>query len=365
MNNEDTSLPEGFAEVSASGSKYESRGLKKDSVESYRILPAMKTLLRARDVGEYWGTHFWLGVDRNNPTKKKFHPVLCTQEKDFRRGGIVVRECPLCTRIEKVKEKITSIETIGKQKGASISQIEKARAPHKAWLKDHTGGGKYHLYCIDRSETFVVLRLSPRTVKKVRAIIKTLAANKINPTGRKGVWLDFIRIGNGFEVPDDVQPHRIDQGGGASTLDFHVASNDLLGRALECLPNFDEERTRILYPEAVMQELADCTSDSPEEVNRILGLKPDERYSDGPEESSEEEIDFGAGASVAAAASSGSPDSALESLLPEEDEPATKPAPKTAPKVAAKATPKAKSEPKAADIVEGAAESFESLFGDL
>lgn len=272
---------EGFDDPNYGGSKYENWSLKEDSTAMYRILPAMKSLRKKKDYTQFWYTHFWKGQNPKSPEKSRSIPILCIQEKDFQRGGMVTKECPLCKKRETVKNRIKSIEAQGAAKGASKTQIAKVCQPHNVWLKDHGHDGKYRVYALNKAGQLGVLRLTSTCMKKLRDKTKKLVQDGYSPMSlQKGVWWQFTRSGKGFNTEDEVEVARIDRGDGSSVMDFHAISNEIAQAALETLPDFDEEQKRIAYPEEVLEALAAC-NDDPAEVNRILGIGVEEASDEG------------------------------------------------------------------------------------
>ena len=208
-NDIDNELPEGFAEASYGAGKYETFALKPDSTLVVRILPPMKSLIKSRDYGAFWYTHFMKGTDQRNPDKIKTYPVLGIEERDFRKGGIIIKQDPLVEARRPYLDKIDAITASGKEKGLSKEEIRKAVAPYREWLEDHGYSGKWHLYAINKSGQFGILRISNRLMKELRAEVKKLIAREINPMGVKGVFWSFTRTGNGFQDADKVVPNRI------------------------------------------------------------------------------------------------------------------------------------------------------------
>jgi hypothetical protein len=295
-------LPEGFADASYGAGKFESFGLKPNSTAIYRILPPMKSLRAKRDYGDFSYTHFWRGIDPRDPGKTKVMPILGIEERDYRRNGLVIKKDPLVELRKTYLDKLDFIEAVGKEKGKSKAEISKAQAPVKEWLKDHGYSGKWHLYVIDKSGKFGVLRISNKLMKTLRDQVKELVARDINPMGVKGIFWKFTRVGDGFLEADKVVPNRIPQPDGSDPLDFHILTAEIGAMALEALPDFEEEKQKISYPVEVMEALA-ASSGTPEEVSRILGVKAqDDRGATRSEETKVQDDEIPAGPAVSQAA---------------------------------------------------------------
>jgi hypothetical protein len=263
---ENYSLPEGFDDPSTGGNNYENLSLKPDTDVVYRILPAMKSLRARRDFTQFWYTHFWKGRNPKDPTKTKSVPILCIQEKDFRNGGMITKQCPLCEKREEVKNQIKIVEAKILEKKGTKAQVQKAVQPYNIWLKDHGHDGKYRIYVLDEGGKLGVLRLNSTCVKKLREEIRRATKEGYEPlSGRAGLWCQFSRRGTGFDVDDTVRF--------LTDRPAHMLDASLAKTALEVLPDFDEEQARIRYSEEQLQALASMETDDPDEVNRILGIR--------------------------------------------------------------------------------------------
>lgn len=268
---EKLALPEGFEDPNYGGGQYQNWALKDGTSLVLRILPPMKSLRGRKDYGQFWYTHFWEGNNPKDPGKRKSHPVLCIQEKDFRQGGMIVKRCPLCDKRNKYQDRLKAIEAAGRTKGASKQAIAKAQQPVNVWLKNHGNDGKWRLYVIDKQGKLGVLRITHTCMKQLREEVKKLLQKEINPMGVRGIWWEFTRVGTGFQTKDNVQPARISRPDGSEVYDFHVLTAEIAAAALEALPDLNEEMERIRRPDEVLEQLAN--TDDPAEVNRILGIR--------------------------------------------------------------------------------------------
>jgi hypothetical protein len=271
-------VEDGFSEPNYGGSKYSNWSLKEDCTVLYRFFPSMKSLRRRKDYTQFWYTHFWDGVNPKNSAKNKAYPILCIQEKDFQKGGIITKRCPLCERREFYKNKAKAVEAKGAAAGASKAQIANASRPYNQWLKNHGHDGKYRLYAMNKAGELGVLRLNSKATKKLRDEIKALVQNGHRPISlEKGVWFEFTRTGTGFQVEDSVRVYRTEamDGSGDSKIEFHTITPKIASEALQTLPDFDDEQKRISYPVEVLELLA-AEGDDPAKVPGILGIKVEE-----------------------------------------------------------------------------------------
>jgi len=271
-NIENNEMPEGFADPNYGGARFQNWSLEKDSTAVFRILPAMKSLVKGRDYTTFWHTYFWQGRDAKG--KVRGIPILCTREREFQFGkSTVTKECPLFVKRQKHLDRIEEIKAIGRQKNASEAQIKKAQAPHTQWLKDHGYDGKYRVYAVNQRGELGVLRLNTQAMKALRTKVKALIQDGYTPMGVKGVWFEFTRTGNGFGTPDTVDVHRTKRPDGSEVIATHILDKRLAQEALAVLPDFEAEKAKIRYSDEQLQQIADLEDDNPDEVSRILGIK--------------------------------------------------------------------------------------------
>lgn len=288
---------DGYVDPSYGGIGFEHFTLK-DGTSQYRVFPGIHELA-GKDYVKFWYTHFWQGRDARDSSKLRSHPILCIQEKDWNKGGMVVKQCPLCQKRALYQTKIKEIEAKGAAKGATKQQIAKAVQPYNQWLKNHGVEGKARVYAMDKSERVGILRMPNTALKKLRAEIKRLRDSGNDPIGKKGVWFDFTRSGKGFDTDYDVEPHRIDRADGAQVLSYHQLTKPIW-EAVTKLPSLTAEMERIRYKDSVLEQLAALEGDDPDEVNKILGIQATEQGgsdgdldTDAPAASTAGSTDFG------------------------------------------------------------------------
>lgn len=276
MSENEMDLPEGFGTANYSNQKYETWKLKDDSSLVLRILPPMKSLRKRGDIGLYWKTHFgWNGRDSQNPTKARFRPFLCIEE---RRDGMTTETCPACDLRKSYEDKMNAKKAKGKELGKTEAEIRKATANEYQWLRDHGLDGKFRIPAINKSGQLGFFLCPYGLVKKLREELKRFTAKGIDPTGRKGVWFEFTRSGKASPTSDSVRPVRVTKvkdGEEVEVLDVHVISNEDLTKALEVLPDLNElmEKGRIRRDQIeALVALAKSSEGAcdPDEVDRIL-----------------------------------------------------------------------------------------------
>ena len=313
MTNEDLQLPAGFATPSYTGSKYETVKLKKeDDRLELRVLPSMKSLIKKGDFGAYWKTHFgWMGRNQQDSSKLAWHPFLCVEEK---RNGMTTNACPACQyrlTYEKkyaaakadMEKQVTDLTNKGKSKGIPEVAINKEVAklkeklmgemrPIAEWLQSHGCDGKMRIPCINRQGQFVLFSAPYGLVKKLREAMKEVSGRcypgteiQISPTGRKGVWFEFVRTGKANATSDSVHPVRVSRSDGSEILDFHVITNEQLTAAQDAIPDLvelmEQNRIRLDQIEALVElDKSGGGSSDPDEVDRILEIGKSEQEPD-------------------------------------------------------------------------------------
>jgi hypothetical protein len=331
---EDNDALEGFESPSYNGSKFEQFSVK-DGSTLYRVLPGIKSLAKRKEWHCYWATHFWMGKDARNPDKDRVHPILCVEERDWARGGMITQECPLCQKREEVKKKIAAIEAAGLSRGMPKSKIAAATADLQKWMKNHGRDGKYRVYAINENEQVGILKLATTAMRALKEKINKLVSRNHDPLGRKGVWFEFSRTGTGFSTNYSVEPATYEQESGAVMLRFHELKKNLWQTALEVLPDMEDEKKRISYPLETLVRLAE-NGDDPAAVNEILGIRnqTESGYSDSNPESGAQNVpdeDFG--------------DFGTSAEAPPAGKPAAAPAAPATPAAASKPTPTPEKEP--------------------
>ncbi len=117
MSTETTEDFEGFVGANYDGGKFENFTVKEGETD-YRIFPGVKSMA-GKDYLLFWHTHFWKGRDTRDSSKTRFVPILCLQERDWNRGGIVTKTDALCEKREEKKAKIKQIEGKGAEQKRS------------------------------------------------------------------------------------------------------------------------------------------------------------------------------------------------------------------------------------------------------
>jgi hypothetical protein len=274
-------LPEGFGTTNYSESKFQTWKLPKaDGSLLLRPLPPMKSMQGRPGIGLYWKTHFgWKGRDQRDPSKTRFRPFLCLEEKG--RGGMIAQSCPACDLRKKRQDKIALLRVKGKELGKTEAQIRNAIAPHDKWLRDHGLDGKVRIPCIDKTGQVGIFLAPYGIFKDFRDKCRQLQQKGHDPAGPKGMFFEFIRTGQASPTSDSCEPHRITKevnGESVEVYDFHVLKRDQAMAALENIPDLVEmmEKSRITLQQ--MEKLCELSEDSngsydPDAVDEILGVE--------------------------------------------------------------------------------------------
>ncbi len=247
-----------------------------------RILPQMHSLAEDENGWHVYERMHWgyAGVDTKDPSKVRGKPFRCIREDD-RRNGLVLQECPECTKREAVeaemKETEARLTTEGKEKGLKDDKLAEYVAaglePIKLWLKAHNVDAKTYL-AVKKGEEYGQFKVPYRMYKAMRdkmAEIET--SDEINALALdQGLLFNIIRSGDGFAVPDTfeiVQENVVIDGKKYKQYKLAPISDEEAAKALEEIEDLAKAGgMRLTFDQ--IQALVDCSGD-PEEVDRIIG----------------------------------------------------------------------------------------------
>lgn len=285
-NFDDDSLPEGFGKANYSSTRYETWRLKDDSSLILGFFPPMKSLLQNNSLFEFWTNHWGWAGQNGDLSKKPFQrPFLCLCEKNY---GMIVKECVVCNLRKKFLDRVEAIRVREKELGKSDAECKQAAAKELEWLRVHGVDSKCRLYAYNKSGQVGVLEIPYSLAKKLREELKLLTQRHypgtdkpINPTGRTGVFFEFIRVGKASPQSDSVKPHMITRVVGeeeAQFLDLYRIPNELLVLAQNVLPDLCELRDRQKITEEQAIALVKATKEGsgsvePAIVDSILGIQ--------------------------------------------------------------------------------------------
>lgn len=279
-------LIEGFGKTNYSNTRYETWRLKDDSSYVLGIFPPMKSLLQNNSLFEFWTNHWGWAGQNGDPSKKPFQrPFLCLCIKDY---GMIRKECVVCNLRKKYLDRVEAIKVRGKALGKTDEECKKAAAKELEWLRVHGVDSKARLYAYDKAGQVGILEIPYSLAKQLREEMKKLTGRHypgtekpINPTGRVGVFFEFIRIGKASPKSDSVRPHMLNktiQGEEVQVLDLYRIPDDTLKLALNVLPDLAEFRDRNKITDNQAEALVKATEEGqgavdPQVVDSILGIR--------------------------------------------------------------------------------------------
>lgn len=281
-----------------SGGSYKKRntwGIKPGN-NPIRVLPQMHSLAEDEDgwhvyVKMHWG---YQGVDSKDPSKTRGKPFNCIEDKD-RRNGLVLQECPECTKVAQVeaekveleaklnaeaKEKGLSTESKGKNKeGEPLPSefeeyVEAGLTPIKLWLKAHNLDKKVYL-AVKKGDEYGQFKVTYTMFKAMRAKMKEIDdAESINALALdQGLIFNVIRKGDGFVERDTfeiVMEDVVVNGKKYKQYKLASISEEEANKALEEIDDLAKAGgLRITFDQ--IQALVNSSGD-PEEVDAILAL---------------------------------------------------------------------------------------------
>jgi hypothetical protein len=267
-------LPEGFGQTSYTSERSFKFFKLEEGQNVYRVLPPMKSM---RNNKRGWGIYFslvygWNGVNKQDPTKVRFRPFLCLEEREAR-TGMVLKECPAAKlRAEKL-EQWEKLKERCERERTPESERKMLLAPLADWLKTHTVDRGWRLLVMNRKNEFGILRISHKAKKSLDAAAQKLSQQGYDPFGQKGVWLEFNRSGMGFETVVDVQPLRTVEMVNGRRVEVVAESEltyDLAAQALDVCPDLNELMESYRLSEEQVRTIVEGSGD-PEEVDAVWG----------------------------------------------------------------------------------------------
>lgn len=311
---DDLALPGGFSSKTG-GKSFEWRKLsgKEDDQLIERVLPAYGKLVEKGDFGVYRKLHNgWNGKNSTDPSKVTYKPFACVEE---RRNKMVVRECPACKLTKEYEQKVADLEAeekkqaeVIKAKAAELkatpaqltAQLDKnfnkyrdLKKAAKDWLATHWVDKKFLMPTVNEQDVLSVTSIPWGMASKLKAEKDKIENNlyppsiangrevKIQAIGRVGVFFEFNRkVVNGQVRPEnDIVTTHMKQGAdGSFSIAFHRASNELLKRVVDSMPDLVDLVNETVYPYESVEKLIEHTrecggSHDPDVVDAILNKK--------------------------------------------------------------------------------------------
>lgn len=218
---------------------------------------------------------------KNDPTKTYLVKFHCLRK--FGKGGMIVRDCPMCMKIDAKREEADAYESelILKKKGKE--ETKTLMAPLRGWLKTYNVDGKWYMFAMTPDGEFNKFLLSHKTMGDLRAEMNKYEAKfKKNPRSHKGLaFWRVIRNGNSksvgkmLEKVEPVTDSVTVTGQDGVPIEYQkvravVLTDDQIRKAMKEYTSLEDVDAYTLT-EAQIQELADCDED-PETVERIIGI---------------------------------------------------------------------------------------------
>lgn len=304
-NPQNQNKPSGSAAFGDSASKADSyevfsfeSGKNESTIGPFRIFPPFGTM-RANKLGwacghaVHWG---YMGVDRQDKTKKKNRVFGCIEKTEFRAGErMITVNCAECRNIEQKEAELQvvrdEIRQALKAQGiveakaleSACDAAEKVNDQAKAineWLKKHNREFKYVICVMDKAGKFGIIKLAGKHLKALNVKIDELkskfeiAALKI----AEGAWFNFTRKGtfNNTEHLVDYETEPVLDAGGAAIKGAYKAklaplTEEQCNEALAILPDLGMPPMASILSGDQIELLVEGTGD-PEEVDTIFKM---------------------------------------------------------------------------------------------
>lgn len=180
--------------------------LKEGDNNTYRIMPAMKSLAASGKWFQFFPIHYgYQGTSRTDPTKLVAQPFLCIEERNWQ-TKMVTRECPECVLRAEQEENLKQIAAQARVDGITGEALKTLLEPINSWLKAHNLDKNYYMNAMNTANEFGVLQIRSKAKKALDREIKELASKYSIPDCtdfETGVWFDFLREGQGLNTEYD------------------------------------------------------------------------------------------------------------------------------------------------------------------
>lgn len=253
------------------------------TVLTLRLLPAMHSYRDKKQWKFFYCQHYgYCGNNPKNPEKPRARPFGCVGKKD--RAGNVQVVCAKCVQVDKYfnRRKAREAELLAEhkidEKSEAFRTIRKNDPELRKlsdWLQKHNNAKKFWINAMDQQGVFGVLQLSYTTCEKVLVpLLKKLQGEGYDAFDpNKGLWLNFIRSGQGINVKDTIEvattPVDVPGVPGGKAFVYMAApmTAEQKAKALKICPDLSKDVVKVITPEQV-QQLVACSGD-PNEVDRI------------------------------------------------------------------------------------------------
>lgn len=292
----------GFGDAANKADSYEvfsfESGKSESTIGPVRIFPPFGSM-RGNKLGwacghaVHWG---YMGVDRQDKTKKKNRVFGCIEKSEFRGGErMITVNCAECRNIEQKEAELQVVKDEIRQ-GLKAQGIVEAKALESAceaaekvnekakaineWLKKHNREFKYVICVMDKAGKFGIIKLAGKHLKALNAKIDELKKNfdigalKID----EGAWFNFTRKGtfNNTEHLVDYETEPVTDASGAVIKGAYKAklaplTDEQCDAALEILPDLGTPPMASILNSDQIELLVEGTGD-PEEVDTIFKM---------------------------------------------------------------------------------------------
>ena len=254
----------------------------KEGHNHFRIFPPVGAMAATGTWKIYAGKHFgYSGLNPRDPAKTIPRPFMCIEERDFD-TKMILRECPESTLIETKKQQLTDLtdSLVAQNKqlqaaGQPLIDIESHTTVKalREWLFGkfgHKCSWRWRMFAMDSNGVLNVLAVSNTTRKLIDEKFKDARGKGIDPLNLKqGVWIDIIRVGNGFPPNplDTVELVREDMGNGMERIKAAPISNEIARQAIEKFKDLSA-----VIPVIGAEQIKELTmsNDDPEIVDHIF-----------------------------------------------------------------------------------------------
>lgn len=228
----------------------------------YRVLPPMFSLAKANQYYGYWRIHWGFKMPDG-----KNRPLVCVERRNFR-SKIIESHCPICDMVEERKREHTYLKE-SLDKGNGNVTKEQVKAFYDKNVRPFMADGKYYVNAVSQEGKIVVLKL-PKTAKDAfeARSEKLTKEEAIDPSGVNGIYLNFIRTGEGKETKYSVEPYLMTDPNNprAKVYKDHTLSPEFVSRLKTEARDLSK-----LYTPISLEDMSTLVSASEEERPVIMG----------------------------------------------------------------------------------------------
>lgn len=251
-----------------------------------QLCPGTKSLRKTGKWAKYWALHWGYRMQLENEDKTVARPFVCVEEKSFKNNiATVTRECPECSYIEGIKQKIEKKTVELKDKNKTKEEIKAALKPLTEVLgKDgHQTERKYYAIARTASGQWGILKMGSRLYKAIDTKIKEAAGKGVNLLDpNKCVWWQIERSGKDFDTTytATIMQEADMATGGLRPKTSSITETDRV--EIRSLPDLMEINARSIITPAQVASIVESGGD-PSVVARVFG-SPQTQQAPAPEQ---------------------------------------------------------------------------------